>query len=180
MAFASASASANPNDWAWTKATIATLIVVPCASVALFRSPPIVRTMSPFLAAALLKMSSPALLPPAVEGGTVVQLAQHPSAAGPHVGTWPESLSGLHASLFHHALSGCPIFLTQMSFETASTYDCPFQRAARASMAGTTSIPGSIKQKSRCVVVPPYAIPRVSSSGPRVLLPSIVNLFARM
>src|SRR5437867_2091630 len=55
-----------------------------------------------------------------MEGGTVVQLAQHPSATGPHAGTWPESLSGLHASLFPQTLSGCPISLLEMSFETAS------------------------------------------------------------
>ena len=56
--FAAASASANPNAWGWTKATRANLSAVPYARGAWFRSPPIVSTRSPFLAAALLKMAS--------------------------------------------------------------------------------------------------------------------------
>ena len=57
MAFASASASVNPNVWGWTKATIANRTAGRYASGALFRSPPIARTMSLYLVVARQKMS---------------------------------------------------------------------------------------------------------------------------
>jgi hypothetical protein len=79
---------------------------------------------------------------PVLHPTTVVQLAQHPSAAELHAGTWPESVSRLHASLFPQALSRGPVFLIQMSFETASSF---YMQAEKSFELVTDSFP---KQKN--------------------------------